>query len=268
MAEQIRFLSHPGARARVGYDQTFDLIDASALTPVADITTTGYEGVESTTRFFAHPDLGVLRGVPLERQLNDVEPGGAIEGVRTIHFDGDMPADENGCFQVQPMFTEFDGTLMVLRLNLTDLRLLAVWKTHDRWGNTIGQLYFVRKGQPMSPTRSYQSRDSLNARSFLSLEEGAHLLEGSGTRVVLHDPAFGDLDGYLRERAAQLNKRLHEEADKLETLARRIRDYAEGQSEHKPYVSDSGTHQAILELEEVVDLEDALRERRQAAQEF
>lgn len=100
MTETITLISHPGQRARRGFERELPI--SGDLAPLAEVT----DPDGTVSRFAENPHGTILHGTRIDEALNDVVIDGA-----TVYFDGELP-DNYGCTENIPDITiDDDGTI-------------------------------------------------------------------------------------------------------------------------------------------------------------
>lgn len=221
MTETIKLVSHPGARAREGFEKTYEVLDLADYTPLFDI-----HRVDHVERWVRNDNGNVFYGKPVTTVLNDV----VVEG-NTVHFDGVMPEDHS-CYGADIRLMRYDGELYMFVGSYKWFPFVAVHVNKGAFG-TIGYLpdygtatvIDVFGDTWFSVDRLHGDRRARFHYVDLGSAHGRELMEHSDESVVIHDPNHADMavaiDKMLyrqREVLFGIRDNLSKSVDNLETI--------------------------------------------------
>lgn len=211
----ITLISHPGARAWTGYEETITV--SNDLTPLAEVATP-----EGLALRFSRDERGTIyRGQPVGEVLGD-----AVRDGDTIYFDGQMP-DDGGCDVEVPRLTVDGGndTVWAYFFHANTASPLLVLR--DR-----GEIEIIPADRVIGEIGGRTGR-SANKRGFTVASDPE--VRDRGFAVAVYDDRIVDVDAAVRagiDRAEDEARGIIAEARKAMRSAEDCLDDISGRSEY------------------------------------
>lgn len=266
MSETITLMSHPGSRARAGYEATLPVRSLSAVTPMFDIIWRhGDDMSEETERWMRDGDGTIVIASPLDDVLDDV-----VYDENTVLFDGLLP-DDSGCRTLRPSLIRDETGLHYLSPQRCTDVCIDIEARQGDFG-TIG--YLPDYGVPAVRTDADSFHGRAGAFGF-SVDEGRVHFDGADAKserghalmlrskhhLVVHDDRWTDRRRFLKDRLGEVRGALNSHALKLEKTATDLRTVLAGKrTEVFPHVDQQGINTAVLQLTNLRLALDALEE--------